>query len=283
MDISRFLVKEIDMDHLRNSVSMEELTQELQDLYSGKNTILMVLVHKPMCPYCQEYYPEFNRICDELPGLCKGKGKGVAIEYDDLDEDSELYESTDRVPRVLYYMANGDDTVTTKDFDESTRRAGSVIPLVESIMSSNMDYTEEDEPILTITPKEESVSVKKSKSKKETPKKTTAKKKKKMDQKGRGFVESAIAAAVLSTGANTVNNSPTIQKYIKQVESGLIGLSKASADLTKGATKVLSEQDFMKKLSNATRLLGNKKSRKRTSNKTRKSARKNKRKQTRKR
>jgi thiol-disulfide isomerase/thioredoxin len=213
---------------------MEELLHHMKDLHDGKMKLMVVLIHKPTCPHCQRYYPEFNRLCEEIPGLCNDKGKGIAIEYDELDDDHILSETTRSVPRVMFITSNGDHTVRSQDLDETERSSNNVRSMIEEFVRS---IGEDDTP-MTIVPK-------KAPAKKKTSKKTSKKKK---EQEGKGFVESALAAAVLGGAANIANQSPMVKKYLKQAETGLIGLSKASGNIVDGSMKVLSEQDLMKQL-----------------------------------
>jgi thiol-disulfide isomerase/thioredoxin len=222
MDISRFLEEEIDMDLLHNPINMSQFATEIQDVYSGENKLLLVLIHTPKCGFCRGYYAEFNKICEKLPGLCKG----VAIDFDELDEDSIYSRETETVPRVFSILSNGDGTIKSTDYDEHERSYDSILPILAELAGSEAS----PEPPITITPK------------KTGPKKKQTKKK---NQKGKGIMESAIATAILG---GTAHNSKTVQKYVSQVESGLLGLSKVSKDIAQGTIKVISEQDFMKKL-----------------------------------
>ena len=253
------------------------------DLHSGKKAVVIVLIHKPGCPHCRDYYSQFNELCEKLPGLCGGKGAAMSIDFDEASD--EMRDETDFVPRVVLSESKGDGTSRKLELDDTARKIDVLIPIIEKIMSKKGH----DIPQPVILPHLSPMIRKESKSKRKATRKkgkgkggaTRGKKRGKemegngrnINQEGRGFVEAALATAILGAGANITNQSVAVKKYLKQAEDGIIGLSKASGDLAKGSFKVLTEQDMMKKLANVTKTLTTRR------RKTRKNKRKGKRSQ----
>jgi thiol-disulfide isomerase/thioredoxin len=238
------------MEGVRNNASMEIIENAFDDLHSGKKAVVIVLVHKPGCPHCRNYYSQFNELCERLPGLCGDKGSALSIDFDEASD--EMQDETDFVPRVILSESKGDGTSRKMELDETTRRIDALIPMIEQIMREGQHDISQP-TMISLSPMV-SEEPKKPKKTKGTKKEKKGKKGKK-DQKGRGFVEAALATAILGGGANIANHSATVKKYLKQAEGGIIGLSKASSDLAKGSLKVLTEQDMMKKLANVTKSL----------------------------
>lgn len=261
---------------VRNNATMEMVENTLDDLHSGNKAVVVILVHKPSCPHCRNYYSHFNELCERLPGLCGDKGSAMSIDFDDASE--EMQDDTEFVPRVILLSSSGDGIVKREDLDEHTRKIDSLIPMIEKIMDEREPVVSRS-PMISLSPmtsstdkpkKDKTTKKPKKKTMKKTMKKATkkaTKKPTKKDQEGKGFVEAALATAILGGGANLANQSPAVKKYLKKTESGLIGLSKASSDLAEGSFKVLTEQDMMKKLANVTKSLANKKKQNKSKNK----------------
>jgi hypothetical protein len=204
----------------------------------------------------------------------------MSIDFDEASE--EMQDDTEFVPRVILSTSNGDGIVKREELDENTRRIETLIPMIENIMSVRQSDSE-SLPVISLSPMDHSESVgdktkgkkKKSKSVKKEKGGKKSKGGKKKEQSGKGFVEAALATAILGGSANAANQSSTVKKYLKQAEDGIIGLSKASSDLAKGSLKILTEQDMMKKLANVTKSLSRKRRKtrklsKRKSSRTRK-------------
>ena len=105
MDLSQkscFLQTLVEMEGVRNSVPMEVIESALDDLHSGNKAVVIVLVHKPGCPHCRNYYSQFNELCERLPGLCGDKGSAMSIDFDEASE--EMQDDTDFVPRVILFV-----------------------------------------------------------------------------------------------------------------------------------------------------------------------------------
>lgn len=257
-----FLENIIDMFPELHSVSMGDIDDAMKSLHNQQMSFLVVLVHNPGCGHCQRYYPEFEKIQRELPQHFGNRGTAMAIDYEDTEGDLER--DTESIPRVMLLLSNQDKDGTIKNIpvDEYHRNTSSLISLLEDYVPSK---TQEDTPK---EPKKEHKKEPKKKTKKGTKKVT-----KKREQKGRGFIESALAVAALGGAANIAQSSPMIKKYMKQVEHGMVGLSKASAKLAKGSVKVVTEQDMMKKLSNVTQMLTRRKKQKSTRKQRRNSGR----------
>jgi thiol-disulfide isomerase/thioredoxin len=289
-----FLGAILDMDGVKNSVMMEDIMRSFDGLHDGSKKVLVVLVHKPKCPYCRKYYSEFNELCDRIPGLCGGKGDAMAIDFDDADES--MRDETEFVPRVIFSTSNGDGTVTKRDLDEKSRNVDTILEMIREIMDSqtttSRSLDEDTTPVITLTPmetpKKKETTKKKGKGRGKGKGKGRGKgkgkgKEKGKEQTGKGFIESALAATILGGTANAVRKSPLTKNYLKQAEKGLIGLSKASTDLASGTVKVISEQDMMKKLASVTKSLSkkSKRSRPRKDKRTKKNRRKGQKKGTR--
>jgi len=222
-----------------HSVDMERLKEKMGEIRDGKMKMLVVLVHRPSCPYCQEYYPEYEKICELIPEMCEDKGSAVKIESGEYDESlGEI----DGVPTVMIATPGEDGDTKVKSLEGVERKLENLTKIVEAMLMEMAD---------------------------------------KPSQKGKGFIESALAATILGGTLAGTHTSPMVQKYLKQATEGLVGLSKATADVAEGTVDMISEQDLMKQLRKSTDKLlkrKSKKSRKISKKSQKKTRKKNKRK-----
>lgn len=226
------------MPHDTHSVDMESLREKMDEIRDGKMKMLVVLVHRPSCPYCQEYYPEYEEICKKIPEMCEGKGSAVTIESDEYDESLG---ETEGVPTVMIATPGEEGETKVRTLEGLERKVENLTKIVEAMLMEMAG---------------------------------------KSPQEGKGFIESALAATILGGTLVGTHTSPMVQKYLKQATEGLVGLSKATADVAEGTVDMVSEQDLMKQLRKSTEKLlkpKRKKSRK-IPKKSQKKTRKNKRK-----
>lgn len=225
---------------------MNDIHRAYEKLSDGTIGVLFILVHAPWCGVCKGYYSEFNEICEKMPELCGEKGVALSIPDDEADETMGFIST---VPHVILASRSDDGTIHEDKLDHITRSSYSVIPNIEELMSrykqsANSDSDSDSE--------DENKKVTKKKVSKKTGKTGKSRKMRRHEQKGEGFIESALAATFLGGAVVATDKSSTVKKYIKQASDGLIRLSKASSKLAKGTMKVLTEQEMMKKLSNVT-------------------------------
>lgn len=259
---------------------MNDIHRAYEKLSDGTIGVLFILVHAPWCGVCKGYYSDFNEICEKMPELCGEKGIALSIPDDEADETMGFIST---VPHVILASRAEDGTINEDKLDHITRSSYSVIPAIEELMgkykqSSNNDSdSDSDSSSDSDNDNDNGKGTKKKVSKKtgKTGKTGKSRKMRRHEQKGEGFIESALAATFLGGAVVATNKSSTVKKYIKQASDGLIKLSKASSKLAKGTMKVLSEQEMMKKLSNVTSSLTRKLTRKVTRKSKGKGTRKN--------